>query len=206
MRQFINIVENAHVGGSNILTRRCSHESYEGFIETQDRVVDMLIAGFEKGTRPRWKTVPAALLKTLWASTERYGFIQNTKGLESIAQLFFWNTAWLYVNTEIAGHTDDGGSVDTVLDRYYGGEVPEEWTAERKDAFTSFVIDYEDGWRISDYGLPRLVVLACLLKDCSSAEETFMVCDAMLNVAHQRSDLASWFVEGGSYTLSEVSA
>jgi hypothetical protein len=58
---------------------------------------------------------------------------------------------------------------------------------------------------ISDYGLPQLEKLCVKLLEESIPETKLLIIDQMLNVVHQRSDLASWFVKGGTDALSEIS-
>jgi hypothetical protein len=58
---------------------------------------------------------------------------------------------------------------------------------------------------ISDYGLPAIEQLAAQLYGETSPEQKVVTIDKILNVVHQRSDLASWFVEGGSRALSDLS-
>lgn len=58
---------------------------------------------------------------------------------------------------------------------------------------------------MSDYGLePLLNHMSKLIKTHDYSEKLYTI-DKMLNVVHQRSDLASWFVEGGSKSLSKLS-
>ena len=58
---------------------------------------------------------------------------------------------------------------------------------------------------LSDYGTNPLVKLAFQLAREDEAEKKVVIIDKMLNVVHQRSDLASWFIEGGSGVLSDIS-
>ena len=58
---------------------------------------------------------------------------------------------------------------------------------------------------ISDYGLKPLMTLAFELRKQTKPEEKLVTIDKMLNVVHQRSDIAAWFVEGGSHALSQLS-
>ncbi len=58
---------------------------------------------------------------------------------------------------------------------------------------------------ISDYGLKPLVTLAYELSRTTEPEKKVPVIDKMLNVVHQRSDMAGWFVQGGSRALSQLS-
>lgn len=61
------------------------------------------------------------------------------------------------------------------------------------------------GGFISDYGLEPLVTLAGQLRKATTPEEKLVLIDQMLNVVHQRSDIANWFVEGGSRALAQLS-
>ena len=58
---------------------------------------------------------------------------------------------------------------------------------------------------ISDYGLKPLQELVVKLRNEPKPEQRLVIVDKMLNVVHMRSDLASWFVQGGSASLSSLS-
>ena len=60
--------------------------------------------------------------------------------------------------------------------------------------------------RLSDYRLQPLVNLTSQLRSTYDSSEKVVIVDKMLNVAHQRSDLASWYVRGGSKALSNLSS
>jgi len=61
------------------------------------------------------------------------------------------------------------------------------------------------GGFISDYGLEPLMKLLSELLRSTTPEEKLLIIDRILNVVHQRSDIAEWFVEGGSKALSQLS-
>jgi hypothetical protein len=65
--------------------------------------------------------------------------------------------------------------------------------------------DGKMGGFISDYGLRPLEELLSELLRAKEDSEKVMLVDRMLNVVHQRSDIASWFVEGGSRALAQLS-
>lgn len=58
---------------------------------------------------------------------------------------------------------------------------------------------------ISDYGLKPLLNYLEQLRKTTRPEDKVVIMDKMLNVVHMRSDMASWFVEGGSNALSQLS-
>lgn len=184
--------------GSDILVRQPSEHARQEFYGAQTETLDGLVSLYNSNqySRAPWKVAPARTLVRIWETSHKDGFVRDTKGLDKIAEIFYTNIVRLYVNTYIAEHTE--ASPDEELSEYFE-------TDEEKEAFVDWAIETEKGWRISDYGFPRLSNLACLLLDCDNSEDKLLVCDAILNVAHQRSDLSSWFVEGGQVTLSMLS-
>ena len=58
---------------------------------------------------------------------------------------------------------------------------------------------------ISDYGMQPLMTLMGELRRQTKPEDKLVTIDKMLNVVHPRSDMAGWFVEGGSSSLSKLS-
>ena len=58
---------------------------------------------------------------------------------------------------------------------------------------------------ITDYGLTALMTLGSKLYGENIPEKKLVIIDKILNVVHQRSDMASWFVQGGSNALSDLS-
>jgi hypothetical protein len=76
-----------------------------------------------------------------------------------------------------------------------------------KEAFWDYYIeDPKEGQaRISDYGLKPLFKLLEKLRKEKSPEKKLVIMDNMLNVIHMRSDIASWFLQGGSSALSQLS-
>ena len=61
------------------------------------------------------------------------------------------------------------------------------------------------GWVLSDFGLEPLQKLGGEMADSNSAAELIVLINKVLDVSHQRSDLAELFIEGGSTTLDYIS-
>ena len=104
--------------------------------------------------------------------------------------------------------------VKTFVEDEYGEELPgrDKFRDELFELMTDrfFVYYMNDpkgkmGGFISDYGLKPLEDLLADLLRASSPEEKLLTIDRMLNVVHQRSDIAEWFVEGGSRALAQLS-
>jgi len=58
---------------------------------------------------------------------------------------------------------------------------------------------------ISDFGLRAIIQLTTQLYGEENPAIKVQTIDKILNVVHQRSDLASWFIQGGSAALSDLS-
>ena len=71
--------------------------------------------------------------------------------------------------------------------------------------YGDWATDDKGAWRISDYTLGDLVNGTLELMHAKTPEEKLQKIDFILNVVHQRSDIASWFVEGGIEGLDELS-
>jgi len=72
--------------------------------------------------------------------------------------------------------------------------------------FENYLTDPKSGHLyISDYGLPAIMSQASKLYMEDNPVQKIVLIDSILNVVHQRSDLASWFVQGGSAALSDLS-
>lgn len=154
---------------------------------------------FKSGTPSQpWKVIPAARLLAIFKSAAKTGVVRDQRGLQEIVSRMVENTMRLVINTEIAGH---GNMSQADALRTYGIEEIE---PEDVEQFVDWAIDTPTGWRISDYGLEALVKYACALLDDPPDEEKLSLISKMLNVTHQRSNLASWFVEGGIATLDRL--
>lgn len=101
--------------------------------------------------------------------------------------------------------------VQQYFDENYDGDVEEFRKALNEVMLDRFFDYYQNdpeqklGGFISDYGLKPLLTLLQELMRSRTHEEKLVTIDKMLNVLHQRSDIASWFVQGGSNALSQLS-
>lgn len=88
--------------------------------------------------------------------------------------------------------TNDFGEIYDLLDEKYD--------------FESFLPHFSNGQcMFSDYGAKPLMTLALKLVEQDSPEEIIVTINKILDVAHQRSDLAELFVVGGSESQYEIS-
>jgi len=175
-----------------------SREAMLELFERQGEMLDRMVHDYRSGQHQSlpWKLVPASNLARIWKAAAAEGFVRDAKGLERIEALMIENVLKLSVNNDISGHSHVEPT-DVLSDHFREDEI---------EAFVEWAIECPGGWRISDYGIEDLFKLAALATETRDPLEKLAVLDRMLNVCHQRSDLAGWFVEGGSRMLSELSA
>jgi len=80
------------------------------------------------------------------------------------------------------------------------------FVAMETEFFDYYLTDPKSGHLyISDYGLTPIMTQTSKLYSENDPNKKIILIDSILNIAHQRSDLASWFVQGGSAALSDLS-
>jgi hypothetical protein len=176
--------------------------------EERDQILRDTIEDFmEKpfGSRQPWKLVPFQKLKKIWEDWVVAGYVRDTKGLEEIKDRLIRNLLKLDVNTELMGHMDHDPD-ETEFEDAGRGYTKEEFQEKMDDNRDIYFEDPVSGhWRISDYGLKPLWKQAERMMNEKNPDKLLPIIDEFLQVIHMRGDLASWFVEGGSSALSDLS-
>ena len=97
--------------------------------------------------------------------------------------------------------------------KLFNGKNNEQLYTDLKQILIDYYYEYystdkNGGYILSDYGLEPLqnYIIQLFKIDENNHNAKLVLIDKMLNVVHQRSDLAAWFVEGGSNTLTKLSA
>ena len=100
---------------------------------------------------------------------------------------------------------DKCGQTVSISTHYIETDSREWISIIEKDGFFDWCTlpDNSDAW--SDFGLDPLLELLPELEEAETAETKIVVINKILDVNHQRGDLCSGFIEGGKYTLSEIS-
>jgi hypothetical protein len=163
---------------------------------------DAIVSEYLSGNHEHmpWRVVPAARVTKLWSDFSKSGVVRDEKGLYSVLDQLIENAQRLQFNNEISGH--ESYYPDNELESIFGDEP----TDEEREALADWAIDTPDGgWRISDYGLPKIQQYLALAQEAPTPELALGYMDLALNVMHQRSDLAEWFVEGGQGTMAGIS-
>lgn len=158
---------------------------------------DALKSG-NKNYRQKWEVVPAARLKKIWNDYAKTGFVRDEKGMEGIAALVLKNIYKLQVNTILCGH--EQASPARYAEDFLETELPDDYFEQLEHFFD----DDNGAWRISDYAMAPLMGEAHKLEECFDPEQQLQIVDRILNIVHARSDLSSWFVQGGFGTLNSL--
>lgn len=149
----------------------------------------------KKGDTQKWKVVPLNRMKKIWDDFSKRGVVHDERGLDNILDQIGYNILQLRVNTVLSGHTAEDPQ-----------EKFEEYglnTEKKQERFYDYITDPKTGQlMITDYGLNKLFPLFFKALKEESYEEKLILIDKMLNVIHQRGDLAAFFIEGGSKSLN----
>ena len=174
------------------------YDLYYLYFETINNILSDFLEHKKMGIKEQpWVVIPFPRLKKIWEDFMRNGFVRDIRGLEVIENIVQNNIIKLYANTVLCGHTSI--NPDDEFEEFG-------FTEEDRDDFYDYIDKISD-YAFSDFGGRRLGLLTLLkqLRKAKTPEEKIVIIDQILNVAHQRSDLASWFIEGGSYSLSKLS-
>jgi len=184
--------------------KEAQFDSFEDVIYSVDEAREDIMReyyrkGRKRGTMMSWSVVPYSRLKKIWSDYAKLGIVRDEAGLREISNHILRNLARLQAATELGGHSQMNPD-EMVKEMGFKPIGP------RNDDFYFSFLETKYGTPISDYGLPKLWELANQLMSKSTAEEKLIVLDQMLNVIHQRGDLAALFIEGGSSSLTDLSS
>lgn len=116
------------------------------------------------------------------------------------------NTISIEYITELAGHTRYFPSED--LEYVFDKEGDYDYWSEYLDGIGFYdwckLPDGSDAW--SDYGLEPIARIVSQYDPSMEPEEVLVLINRVLDVYHQRGDLASAFIEGGTGTLTRISS
>jgi hypothetical protein len=176
----------------------------EDYRERQDQVANNIIEEYGKsigkdGYRQRWSLVPAGRLTKIWNDYAKLGFVRDEKGIDNIADTVLENIHKIQVNNVLTGHSEE--SIEDFTDRILGEKHDADYYSELSP---SFFDDEKGNWRLTDFAANKLADGAITLMRAKTPEEKLQAIDHILNIVHQRSDLSSWFVEGGQKTLNAI--
>jgi hypothetical protein len=195
---------------------------YDGYEIMQDMEVEVMseyLNAIEKEkptedkplvSRQNWETIPFSTLERQWSEYMKYGFVKPNYEpvIEQIEKVFTENTFKIRANTVLAGHSQEDPKnnwKDYLQGTNYDNDELDNYVEYLDYHFGDFITENHGQLRISDYGLPKLERLIFELRKVHDASKKLPILDKMLNVVHQRSDIAAWFIEGGTDSLNKLS-
>ncbi|MFN6965170.1 MAG: hypothetical protein ACK4S4_15600 [Pyrinomonadaceae bacterium] len=156
-----------------------------------------IVADFERAPDQRqpWRRlIKRDKLLKLWNNFVSTGVVTDYRGIWDMQTILLHNISRLFINTLLCGH-DITNPKQYLLDM-----LEKTWSEEQWEKFWWHHVHDE----LSDYGLQPLQSHLLDLLQARTCERKLKIIDRILNVVHQRGDLAALFVEGGSRTLSEL--
>jgi len=198
-------------------------KDYYDFYDDQSDMVNSVISEFlndkQKGIAVKhWRTIPAEQYQNALLDFMKYGSFMRfpTKYVFQWAALVTKNTLDLEAITELAGHSQgfpydefcsafgfEKGTEEYEKYSYNNWENCSEYLSEIGFYDWCQLPDGSDAW--SDYGMEPLYKLIKELEEQETAEQKIIVINKILDVYHQRGDLASAFIQGGSKSLNQIS-
>jgi hypothetical protein len=149
----------------------------------------------KKGSMMSWDVVPFARLKKIWTDYSLTGVVRDVRGMQDIVDQMLRILAKLNASNDLSGH---GTTPDGYIEEMTGLKIPHGKNSE----FYFDFLNTKHGVPISDYGLPKLNEIAQALMVTRNPVEQLLLVDQMLNIVHQRGDLAALFIEGGTNSLN----
>jgi hypothetical protein len=178
------------------------------WFERLDNMKYRMVEAFLRNPKGKWSLiqVPAERFKKIWLEFGKYDRISDLNGLDKIAESLLSGIASLEVANQLQGHHENGMGYHELFEEVKG------WTEEETDENIDeqdlyewlTVIDEGDGAFMSDYGLDKLLRLVSRISNEEDPRDRLMAIDQALNVIHQRSDLAKFFISGGTKTLNDI--
>ena len=181
------------------LTESINADASEYFVESTYIQLDNILQEFIDGKKHvSWPRIPAPRLIKVWNDFGKTGIVRDEKGVLLIKHIVLNNIVRLSMTTRLWGHEMDNPQ-DIIDETDFEIDLSDSDTGER---FLTFLTDKARGYQfLSDYAIRPLQQLYLQIFNTDSPEKLIYLIDKVLNIIHQRSDLADMFVQGGSATL-----
>ena len=176
-----------------------SSATVEDYYDLRDTLYDEVLQRFlaDPDGKQRWVLLPYPRPKKIWRDFAKTGFVRDEKGMQAIADIVVENIAKVDINSEITGHTESDPT-EEIRERSGVDDID-------IDKLYEYLRDDDGTLRISDYAMNDLWTDAARILESENAEEQLVSVDRALNRIHMRSDIAEWFIKGGTLALSDLS-
>lgn len=155
--------------------------------------------------RQTWELVPFNLWARVRTEFFSYGHVRSHNALLNIIEVLTDNVLKLVANTDILYYF--GGGYNGYQNPVIGQALQQNDLGEEEvDIFSHYIDDEQGRPRMSDTAADKLWSNIEDLHKATSLEEQIVTIDHIFDIAHPRSDLASWLIEGGSASLSKLTS
>lgn len=183
--------------------------SMDDYLESYSEQLSEIINSFVIGEGLSFYPVNINRLKPIYRHFVTRNFLNDAdiKNLHKVIHDIAKNVARLRATTSLSEHNSQ--SIEEIFENegfgnYFEGLSPEEHD-EAKERFFNF-LEWDGKNPISDYGLPKLEKFLGEIATEHNPIKQLILLNQLLDVIHQRNDLASFLVKGGSASLSELSS
>lgn len=179
-----------------------TEDAAENWYERREQQASSIAKDFvaSKGkNKTFWKPLDPEKVAKIWLEYGKRGSISDAEGMQKIADQMVDLIARLEVANAVNGHD----SYDIRPDFSDWGF---DFTDKQWEKFVESMETTDGQALISDYGLPPLKILASKILTADTPEQQLLLVDRALNIVHQRSDLASLFIKGGTSSLDRISS
>lgn len=154
-----------------------------------------------------WDPVSVAGAKRIWSQFTRDGYVRNEKGLDRLSSDIVDKIAELHASSMLLSRQRIAYAPQRPSTAEYmaslGMEVSQ-YDPDTEAKLDWFLRDESGNLIVSDTEMDTLADLAMSIMDTTDATEKIVLVDRVFNVAHQRTDLASWIIEGGRKSLDAI--
>jgi hypothetical protein len=182
--------------------KRFSDAAAEKYFEDQNNVAYNIVEEYrkslDKGGKQSWSLISARRAKKIWSDYSKLGFVRDEVGINKMVETALENIHKINVNNVLTGHSQE--SPELFAQDLTEQKVPEGHFDKNYDFFE----DENGALRISDYATEKMNAVAGRLYDAKTPEEKLQALDHLFNIVHARSDLSSWFIEGGKKSLNDI--
>lgn len=190
-----------------------TEDYYEKLLNAENSIIYDFFQDKQNGiTQKRWRLIKPTQYKKALMEFMQFGKLMRfpTSVIDDWIDIILTNTAELSTITDLVGHSNDFDFytycdiLDLDVDEYGSWEKIFDYLDELGFYDWAELPDGSDAW--SDYGLrPIEELIQKLLTEDKTYEERLVTINRIMDVYHQRGDLSSMFIEGGSKTLSAIS-
>jgi len=168
--------------------------------------------------KQRWTVVPFEMWRRVRTEFFRYGFIRSEKALQNVIDIVTHNVLQIIVNTMIdyfalynrwreeLSMMGDEHELKQIFPYIEQACAQYKLDKEDLDMFDEYAQDEKGITRATDAA--RAVLLSNIkeLAQESDPVQQVVILDHIFDISHQRNDLASWLIEGGTASLSKLTA